>query len=70
MTTTNEISKPEEPRLLTIPEAHTRLGISRWLLYQLIRSGKLTTVKIRRRRFVPADALLEVIDRLRAEEAC
>jgi excisionase family DNA binding protein len=57
-----------EPTFLTIPEAYTELRISRWTLYQLIRSRQLRTVKIGRRRFVPAADLRSFIERLRAEE--
>jgi excisionase family DNA binding protein len=57
-----------EPTFLTIPEAYTELRISRWTLYQLIHSRQLRTVKIGRRRFVPAADLRTYIERLRAEE--
>ena len=38
--------------LLTVPEACTRLRISRWSLYRLIQQQRLTTVTIGRRRLV------------------
>ncbi|MFC5754683.1 helix-turn-helix domain-containing protein [Actinomadura rugatobispora] len=54
--------------VLTVDEAAERLRVSRWTLYNLIRSNQLRTVKIGRRRLVPANALAECLDLL-AEEA-
>ena len=42
--------------LFTIDEAAARLRVSRWSVYNLIRSGQLRTIKIGRRRLVPIDA--------------
>ncbi|GLZ15073.1 hypothetical protein Acsp04_53080 [Actinomadura sp. NBRC 104425] len=50
--------------VLTVDEAAERLRVSRWTLYNLIRSNQLRTVKIGRRRLVPVDALTECLDRL------
>ncbi|MEW9549699.1 helix-turn-helix domain-containing protein [Nonomuraea sp. NPDC050783] len=47
--------------VLTVDEAANRLRVSRWTLYTLIRSNQLRTIKIGRRRLVPADALAECI---------
>ncbi|RNL84314.1 helix-turn-helix domain-containing protein [Halostreptopolyspora alba] len=47
--------------VLTVDEAAARLRVSRWTLYNLIRSGQLRTIKIGRRRLVPAAALAECI---------
>jgi excisionase family DNA binding protein len=52
------------PILLTITEACVVLRVSRWSLYQLIRSRKLATVQIGRRRLIPRDALQALIERL------
>jgi excisionase family DNA binding protein len=49
--------------VLTVDEAAERLRVSRWTLYNLIRSNKLHTVKIGRRRLVPAAALDEFLAR-------
>ncbi|TDD80146.1 helix-turn-helix domain-containing protein [Actinomadura darangshiensis] len=38
--------------------------MSRWTLYNLIRSNQLRTVKIGRRRLVPANTLAECLDQL------
>ncbi|MBF6185035.1 helix-turn-helix domain-containing protein [Nocardia puris] len=42
------------PDLLTIPETCSRLRLSRWSVYQLIHRRELASIKIGRRRFVPA----------------
>ena len=49
------------PRLLAIKQVIHELGISRTALYQLINDGKLRTVKIGRRRLVPAEAIDELV---------
>jgi len=44
--------------LYTIEEARERLGgISRNTIYKLLRSGKLASVPIGRRRFIPGNAI-------------
>jgi excisionase family DNA binding protein len=50
--------------VLTVDEAAERLRISRWTLYNLIRSNQLRTIKIGRRRLVPASAIAECLDQL------
>ncbi|MQA87720.1 MAG: helix-turn-helix domain-containing protein [Streptosporangiales bacterium] len=50
--------------LLTVDEAAERLRVSRWTLYNLIRSNQLRTVKIGRRRLVPSTAIAECIELL------
>jgi excisionase family DNA binding protein len=51
--------------LFTIDKAAARLRVSRWSLYNLIRSGQLRTIKIGRRRLVPIDALTECLEHLK-----
>lgn len=46
--------------LLSIAEAARRLGVGRSLLYSMIGTGQVRTVKLSRRRLVPADALADV----------
>ncbi|MFF5265428.1 helix-turn-helix domain-containing protein [Actinomadura viridis] len=48
--------------VLTVDEAAERLRVSRWTLYNLIRSNQLRTIKIGRRRLVPVNALAECLD--------
>lgn len=50
--------------LLTVDEAAARLRVSRWTLYCLIRSKELRSLKIRRRRLIPVDAVTECIHNL------
>ncbi|TDD73480.1 DNA-binding protein [Actinomadura darangshiensis] len=55
--------------VLTVDEAAERLRVSRWTLYNLIRSNQLRTIKIGRRRLVPANALADYLDQLTEEAA-
>ncbi len=54
-----------ELMLLTIDEAAASLRVSRWSVYNLIRSGQLRTIRIGRRRLVPMNALTECLERLK-----
>lgn len=56
-------------RLLTIDEVCAHLRVSRWTFYQLVNSGELSTVKIRRRRLVAVAALSDYVRRLTDEDA-
>jgi excisionase family DNA binding protein len=58
--------KPMEKILLPIwPDTGAALGgLGRTKIYELIASGELRTVKIGRRRFIPADAIREYVARL------
>jgi len=47
----------EPPRCLRVEEAARLLNVGRSTVYDLIRSGRLRSVKIGRRRLVPRDAL-------------
>lgn len=49
------------PALLSIAETARRLAIGRSALYGLIAAGDLRTIKVGRRRLVPADALAEFV---------
>jgi excisionase family DNA binding protein len=51
--------------LFTIDEAAAQLRVSRWSVYNLIRSGQLQTIKIGRRRLVPLDALTVCLQHLK-----
>jgi excisionase family DNA binding protein len=51
----------EAPRLLSIKNACRFLGLSRTTVYALLASGKLRSVTVGRRRFVPSDAIDEFI---------
>lgn len=47
--------------LYRVDEAAAALRLSRSVLYELIRSGRLRTVKVGRRRLVPVEALAECV---------
>lgn len=57
-----------EKLLLTTSEAARVLSISRSKVYELIGQGRLASVRIDASRRVPAQALLEFIQRLQHEE--
>lgn len=59
------------PVLLPVyPDAGKALGgLGRTKVYELITSGELRTVKIGRRRFVPAAAVEEYVSRLEQQGA-
>lgn len=59
---------PDTTALLTVREAYLRLRISKWKLYDLIRSNLLKTVRIGRRRLIPIAALQSYLER-RARES-
>lgn len=48
-------------RLLNITEAARRLGVARTTLYGELQAGRLRSVKVGRRRLVPASAIGERI---------
>lgn len=66
---TAETAPPEQPEsarlLLTVEEAAERLRLGRTLVYRLISSGELESVKVGRLRRVPADCLPEYVATLR-----
>jgi excisionase family DNA binding protein len=55
---------PVQAVLYGVDEAAEALRLSRSLLYELIRSGRLRTVKEGRRRLVPVAALAEYVNSL------
>jgi excisionase family DNA binding protein len=65
-TTTGPLSAPT-PIVLTVEQAAQRLGIGRTLMYSLVSSGAVESVTIGRLRRIPADALVEYVNRLRSE---
>ncbi|MFI6787859.1 helix-turn-helix domain-containing protein [Nonomuraea sp. NPDC050383] len=52
-----------------MPEVMAVLGLIRWQIYNLIRSGELESVKVGRSRRVPVAALDEFVAPLREEAA-
>jgi excisionase family DNA binding protein len=53
--------KTDEPAMLSVVEAHKRLGVSKTTLYDLMNAGELGFVKIKRRRLIPVRILAEFI---------
>jgi len=61
------VSAVQTRELYTVPEAMARLNLSRTVIYELIRSGRLLTVTQGRRRLVPAESLSRYVDLLISE---
>lgn len=59
---------PITPEALTVPEVMRALRLSRFKVYDLIRSGQLKSFTIGRSRRIPADALRSFIQH-QVEEA-
>src|SRR5829696_8179324 len=53
------------PLVFTVEEAADRLGVGRTVMYALVSSGAVESVRIGRLRRVPADALVTFLDALR-----
>jgi excisionase family DNA binding protein len=54
-----------EPRLLLrVEEAGHQLNIGRTVMYELIRSGRLRSVKVGKLRLIPSSALVEFVEAL------
>lgn len=64
-----EMKREIPPILYRIEEAAEALRMSRSVVYELIRSGRLRTVKEGRRRLVPVTALTEYVTELVEENA-
>jgi excisionase family DNA binding protein len=53
--------------MFSVPEVCAQLGISRWMLYRLIREEKIKSVKIGSRRLMPVSAIAAFIQGLEAD---
>lgn len=62
-------SSPPDDVYLTVPEVADRLRISRWKVYELIRTRELVSFNVGRCRRVPASAVAEMVDRLITDAA-
>ena len=61
MTTTTQIC-------VTPEEAAKRLAIGRTFVYELLASGRLESIKLGRRRLIPAEALESLVAELREQQ--
>jgi excisionase family DNA binding protein len=66
----NRAGSPTTRVLYRIPEAMALLGMSRTVIYEQIRSGRLRSVKQGRARFIPAAAIAEYVALLEQESGC
>jgi excisionase family DNA binding protein len=57
----------ELPLLVSIERASKELGVGRSLLYELLGSHQLSSVKVRRRRFIRRDELVRFVRELPAQ---
>ena len=55
---------PVDRMLLTVEEAATALGVGRSLMYELIATGAIDTVRVGRLRRIRPDALQSYVDSL------
>jgi excisionase family DNA binding protein len=69
VTVIDQLGVPLPPVLYRISDATRVLGISRTVVYDLIRTGRLRTVKEGRTRLVPASAISEYVALLEREAA-
>jgi excisionase family DNA binding protein len=61
--------RPSVEDYLTVAEVAEQLRISRWKVYELIRSRELSSFLVGRCRRIPASAVAELVDRLLDEVA-
>ena len=62
-----DTAAPAPDRLLSIDEAAAALGLGRTALYSEIAAGRARSVKVGRRRLIPAGAIAEFIAARTAE---
>lgn len=57
----------EEKIALSVDEARSRLGLSRGLMYEAVRSGRIPSFRVGRRILIPVSALLRKLEALGVE---
>jgi len=62
-----KLAPPTQKRTLTVEEAAAQLGIGRTVCFGLVASGALRSLKVGRRRLIPAEAVDEFLESGRAE---
>jgi excisionase family DNA binding protein len=60
-------ANPSRKALYRVPEVMRLLSMSRSVIYQQIRSGRLRSVKEGKTRLIPADAITDYVALLEAE---
>ena len=53
----------------SIEDGAAQLGIGRTLMFDLVRRGSVPSIKVGKRRLIPARALSEWVERQQAEQA-
>ncbi|HZX76165.1 helix-turn-helix domain-containing protein [Lysobacter sp.] len=51
-----------------VPEACQRIGVSRTILYALIKEGEINPIKIGKRTLIPDSELIRLVDRMQRGE--
>jgi excisionase family DNA binding protein len=64
-TQSSQLDQLRLPLVFTVEEAADRLGVGRTVMYALVGSGAVESVRIGRLRRIPADALVTFLDELR-----
>lgn len=59
--------RADDRLLLTVEEAADRLGIGRSLMYELIGSGQVASIRVGRLRRVPLESLTDYVSMMRAQ---
>jgi excisionase family DNA binding protein len=57
----------EEKMALSVDEARSRLGLSRGLMYEAVRSGRIPSFRVGRRILIPVSALLRKLEAVGVE---
>jgi len=52
----------EAPRCLSVDEAAEQLGVSRRTLASLVHGGEIRSIKVKRRRLIPVEALEQYVE--------
>jgi len=66
---TIKTTPPGDKALYRVPEVMALLSLSRTVIYELIRSGRLRTVQQGRARLIPAAAVAEYVALLERESS-
>lgn len=60
---TEAATSPQAPdRLLSVPEAAAAMGVRRSLIYAEMGAGRLRSIKVGRRRVIPASAISDYLE--------